>query len=66
MKILLDYDPQTGMIRDNSGLLIFTWQGLDGHEHKEDKGKDIESLVTLKNAGFDTNEIIELNRKGLV
>ena len=66
MKILLNYDKVNGAISTNDGLIIFNYIGLENHEHDGDNGKYIESLVTLKNAGFEVNEIIELNRKGLV
>ena len=63
MKITLNYDPMTSQVTDNDGSLIATWAGLETHEAKND---DVETLVKLKNAGFETDDIIELRRKELI
>lgn len=65
MKIALNYDPQTGMITDDVGTILFTYVGLENHA-VEDNQNDVETLVKLKNAGFETEDMVELRRKGLI
>ena len=71
MKVILNYDQSTGMVHDNIGTYIGTWSNpTDLEGHKETGAADdqsiIESIVRLKNAGFDAEEIIEIKKNGLV
>lgn len=63
MKIELNYDAVTGQITDNIGTILLTWMGLENHQTKSG---DVEMLVKLKNAGFETDDIVELHRKELI
>jgi len=65
MKIVLEYDEMLGQIKDDQGTVILTWPGLQGHELDEST-YDIEGLIKLKNAGFTTDDIVELRRKELI
>ena len=40
-----------------------TYLGLEDHEAKE---SSVDTLVKLKNAGFSTDDIVELRRKELI
>lgn len=71
MKVVLNYDKDTGMVQDNSGVYIGTWTNpTDIEGHKETDAADdqsiIESIVRLKNAGCSVDEIIEMKKNGLV
>lgn len=66
IKILVDYDTNTGEIRDGA-LLIANYVGLDHLQHKEeDKKTKVDELIALKKAGFDASEIIELKQSKLI
>jgi hypothetical protein len=64
-KILLDWDSDTGMIYDASDMYIGCSITLNPFE-VEKKGTVIDDLVKLHNAGFTTEDIIELKRKELI
>lgn len=67
MKIALDYEPNTGMITTTCGL-SYCWNGLEKYEIVENNANvvDVETLVKLKNAGFETDDIIELRKKEII
>jgi len=62
-QVLLDYDPLSGNITTKEGLYIGISPGLT--EFKDERAS-LKSLIELKNAGFSADEMIELNRKGLI
>lgn len=63
-KVLLDYDPNTGMIY-HAGTFLITKLGLS--EHVEDNRKlSIAEVIKLKDAGFTADEIVILGREGVV
>ncbi len=62
-KVLLDYEPSTGQIQTKEGLYVGVQLGLS--EFTESNTL-VDSLIKLKNAGFSADEMIELNRKGLI
>lgn len=69
MKIQLNYDPGTGQISDDNGMIICSWAGLQAQEVKESNASnsaDIDELIKLKNAGFDTDDIVELRKKEII
>jgi hypothetical protein len=62
-KILLDWDSDTGMIYDASDMYI----GCSLTVKPFDQGNaGIDALIKLHNAGFSTEDIIELKRKELI
>lgn len=66
-KIVLNYDDTTHMVYDANELYIGCNSSIKPFEMAEAKqGVDIDDLVKLRNAGFTTEEIIELKRKDLL
>ena len=64
IKVLLDYDPTTGMIYHNGAFLI-TRMGIP--EHVETKAKlSIAEIIKLKEAGFTADEVVILAKEGVV
>ena len=72
MKILLDYDPESGNIATPDGAFIYSFAGLGKFEHEEGEIlstnglPDVDSLIRLKDAGFTTEDIIALHSRELV
>lgn len=66
-KIVLEYDDSTGFVYDSTGLYIGTNLSLKPFDATDEKASvPIDDLVKLRNAGFTTDEIIELKRKDLL
>ena len=66
-KIVLSYDDTTGFVYDANETYIGSNLTLKPFEITEEKsGVAIDDLVKLRNAGFSTEEIIELKRKDLL
>jgi len=63
-KIILEYG-HDGSIFDASGTMITTWQNLEHFGEHEDKAS-IDDLVKLKEAGFTSEEIVEMKKKGVI
>lgn len=63
MKVIMNYDENTGALTDKNGMTIINWINL---QYEESSGSSIDILVKLKNSGFSTDEIIELKRKELI
>ena len=64
MKIIVDYDKETGNVVFEDGFLFAI--GNYNVDYKEASSGDVDKLVKLKNAGFTVDEIIELSRKELL
>ena len=66
-KIVLSYDDTTHMVYDANDIYIGCNTLLKPFEVTDVKsGVAIDDLVKLRNAGFTTDEIIELKRKDLL
>lgn len=63
--IVLSWDTTSGMVYDANDLYIGSNLTLKPIE-VDQTGTPIEDLVKLRNAGFTTDEIIELKRKELI
>ncbi len=59
----LKYDPETGMITDNTGMSVYTYVGAVPIEIKE--ATSIDDMIKLKNAGFTAEEVIQIKKSGL-
>lgn len=64
-KIVLSWDDNTGMVYDAKEMYIGTNLSIQPFDDKPE-GVAIDDLVKLRNAGFSTEEIIELKRKDLL
>lgn len=62
VKVLLDYDTDTGQIYSPDGVSICAWSGLTPYT----QGLTVEQVAKLKAAGFEAEEIIELHRKEVI
>ncbi len=66
-KIVLNFDDATGFIYDANDLYIASNLSLKPFDSIDGKSSvPIDDLVKLRNAGFTTDEIIELKRKELL
>jgi hypothetical protein len=64
-KIVLSWDDSTGMVYDAKEMYVGTNLTLTPFEQPA-AGVAIDDLVKLRDAGFTTEEIIELKRKELL
>ncbi len=64
-QFILEWDTETGFFYDAKGIYIASNLTATSFE-SESKTKNIDDLVKLHNAGFTTDEIIELKRKELI
>ena len=66
-KVILDWEESTGMVYDAADLCIGSNLSLKSFiETDVQREATIDDLVKLRNAGFTTEEIIELRRKDLI
>lgn len=66
-KIILEYEDTNGFVYDADQIYIGSNLTLKPFEITDEKsGVAIDDLVKLRNAGFSTEEIIELKRKDLL
>jgi hypothetical protein len=66
-KIVLNYDDTNHMVYDANDMYVGSLATIEPFEMTEAKqGVNIDDLVKLRNAGFTTEEIIELKRKDLL
>ena len=63
-KVIANYDPATGLITDDAGLGV-TMIGM-AFKDFEEKKDNTDSIIKLKNAGFDAKDIIEIVKSGLL
>ncbi|MCW8886888.1 MAG: hypothetical protein OQK12_16810 [Motiliproteus sp.] len=67
MKVIVDYDPATGNLVAKDGFHITSMPAIEHHlEQAGDDETGIKQLIELKRAGFDTDDIVELRRKGII
>ena len=67
-KVILDWEEGTGMVYDANDLYVGCNLSLKSFTDDVDgqRNATIDDLVKLRNAGFTTEEIIELRRKDLI
>lgn len=63
MKIVLDYDPDTGSISAD-GTALFNWHGLDKHDIKN--YKQVDEIIELRKDGFGVEDILKLKRESVI
>lgn len=64
-RIILDYDEMSGQLYDANSLSVCGMLGMVSFE-PEDSATTTDDLIKLKNAGFETDDIVELRRKELI
>lgn len=64
MKVTLEYNPSNGVITDKTGAIVGNWTGLESFSSETKISKS--NLIRLKEAGFNTDEIIELAKNDLL
>ena len=62
-KITLNFDEVTGQVIDATGYFIGTYLNV---KPVEPDSLEISKLIKLKDAGFDTDEIIKMHKEGLL
>jgi hypothetical protein len=66
-KIVLELDDTNNMVYDANSMYVGCLIGIKPFDATdEQRGVPIDDLVKLRNAGFTTDEIIELKRKELL
>jgi hypothetical protein len=66
-KIVLEFDESNGMVYDANQIYIGSNLSIKPFDATDEpRGVPIDDLVKLRNAGFTTDEIIELKRKELL
>lgn len=66
MNIKVKYDKNTGEVRSLDDLYIGICMGIEKFEDDKDEKVTIDEVVKLKEAGFTSEEIIEMHKKGVV
>lgn len=67
MKVILNYDDETGQITDRSGQILITWLNLRYEPVLETvSATEINDLVKLKEAGFTVEELVNMRDRGLI
>ena len=64
-KVTLEVEDSSGMIYDETGMYIGTKLGVRGFE-PEVKRLSIAEIIKLKDAGFLADEIVILNKEGVI
>ena len=64
MKVLLEYDPVSGVIKDKSNCAVGTWAGLVSFE-QESTSTSVDDMIKLKNSGFTAEEVIAIKKANL-
>lgn len=66
MFIKLEYNKNNGEMKDSGGVVVGTYYGLENNEVEEEKKVAIDEVVKLKEAGFTSEEIIDMHKKGVI
>ena len=64
--VKVEYEEGTGAVYDRTGNLIGTWQDLQPFPDNDKSNIAIDDVVKLKEAGFTSEEIIELKKKEVI
>ena len=74
IKVLLDYDVDTGYLLNDIGDAYLYWPNLNSKEYKEERTPtpivlnkpNINDLCKLRDSGFQANDIVMLVKEGVV
>lgn len=64
MKVLLEYNPTNGEIKDANGVTIHIYFALQSYEIESKPSSEI--VEKMIDAGFKSKELIELKRKDVI
>lgn len=64
-RVILEYDEATAQITDATGCMVGTWGGLKSFD-STNESVPASTLIKLKEAGFDAEEIIAMNKAGML
>lgn len=64
-KIVLEYDSESGELMDVNDIHLGYMTGLTGFKPEKQK-TDVGALVSMKDAGFTAEEIMQMKREGLI
>jgi len=65
MKAIFEYDSVTGQITDKNGLSTYMLGMAPFESEKESSENSISDIIKLKNAGFTTDEIVQMKKLGI-
>lgn len=67
MKVILEYDPETGHIKDKQGVIIFTWFALQYFDEVQQKTEESISVKdTLLLTKYSADDLIKLKNAGII
>lgn len=69
MKVTLIYNEETGELWDEQLFVInlgLNWSFSDQAKGKQESHSKTKDLVSLKDAGFSADEIMQMKREGLI
>ncbi len=62
-KVTLNYDEATGQLIDALGINVGVYMGI---KSVETDALGVSSVIKLKDAGFDADEIVKMYKEGLL
>jgi len=70
MKVILEYDPETGWVSDKHDVKLLAWNDLEHFGTPEDitatEESTVDKMIDLKKAGFTADDIIVFTERGLL
>lgn len=65
--VIVKYDKDSNMLYNKEGLYLGTVPaGIDIEEYENTKENYVDNLIKLKDAGFGTEDILQLNSRDLI
>ncbi len=62
MKVILEYDEETGQIKDSTGVVIAAWHNLSYFDEVKD-GQDVAQLMSL---GASVDDLLRMKAAGII
>ena len=57
MKIILEYNGETGEVKDRSGMVVWNYVGLNFFDTEIPAYPHVANIIALKESGFNAEEI---------
>ena len=64
MKVVVEYNAETGEIKDAVGMYVGSFFGLESFEIP--KESNVRDLIKLKEAGFTAEDLVQMKEGGLL